>query len=125
MVQLRPGQNALCALACLLALCLPVVADTTGVTMSSYTISPSTVTSGDTVTLTMTLTGPAPDGGASVLVGSGNQTAQPVQSPYLIPAGQTSASFTVTTGPVSASPDFRRPEQCQLRRAGRPRRFFE
>ena len=74
-----------------------------GITLSSFTISPANLVSGATATLTFTLSGPAPDGGASVSVGSGNPTAFPAQSAYPIPAGQTSATFSVQAGTVSTA----------------------
>jgi hypothetical protein len=48
--------------------------------------------SGATATLTLALSGPAPSGGASVSANGGNSAALAVQSTYLVPAGQTSAS---------------------------------
>jgi trimeric autotransporter adhesin len=63
--------------------------------LSSIGISPSTVTAGGTATVTLTLSGPAPDGGASVSVASQTPSAFPVPSTYLIPAGQSSGSFSV------------------------------
>ena len=71
------------------------------VTLSSMTISPATVASGGTATIELTLSGPAPAEGALVGVASGNASAFPALSAYLVPAGQTGASFSVTAGSVS------------------------
>lgn len=61
----------------------------------SLSISPATVTAGQTSTVTITLTAAAPSGGAVVTLSS-NSTHFPVPASYTVPAGQTTASFTVT-----------------------------
>src|SRR5207248_9873129 len=53
--------------------------------------------------LTVTLSGPAPSGGAVVSLSSSNPGAAAVPSSVTVPAGAGSASFTVTTGAVAAS----------------------
>jgi hypothetical protein len=73
------------------------------VTLSSVRINPTTVTSAETVTLTLTLSGPAASGGASVALSSSDTTTFPVQASYLIPAGQTNAGFTLKVGTISAA----------------------
>ena len=73
------------------------------VTLSSIGISPATVASGGTATVTLTLSGPAGSGGASVNFSGSNNTAFPVPSSYLVPSGQSSVSFTVQAGVVTAS----------------------
>jgi hypothetical protein len=51
----------------------------------------------------LTLTGPAPPEGASVSLSGMDVAAFPAPSSYVIPAGQSSASFDVRAGTVSAS----------------------
>jgi thermitase len=67
------------------------------VTLQSLTISPSSVWGGSNATGTVTLTGPAPAGGAVVQLRSSNTSAATVPSSVTVPAGQTSASFTIRT----------------------------
>src|SRR5208283_1179462 len=80
-----------------------VTPSTPTVTLSSIGISPATLASGGTATVTLTLSGPAGSSGAAVSMGSDNATAFPVPASYTIPASQTSASFSVQAGTVSAS----------------------
>ena len=69
-------------------------------TVSSLTLNPSSVTGGlQSSTGTVTLSGPAPAGGARVTLSSNNSAAQ-VPSSVTVPAGATSASFTVSTSVV-------------------------
>jgi hypothetical protein len=72
-------------------------------TLSSVGVSPATITSGQTATLTLTLSGPAPSGGVTVSVSTGNPSAFPALLQYVIPEGQSSASFAVVTGAVTAA----------------------
>ena len=78
----------------------------TTVKLGSYTISPSTVTGGDAVTLGLTLTGPAPPGGAAVDMSTGSPAALSLLTPWVIPEGQTSASISVRTGTVTSATTF-------------------
>jgi hypothetical protein len=72
-------------------------------TLSSLTLSPSSVVGGlESSTGTVTLTGPAPAGGAQVLLSSSNGAAS-VPSSVIVPAGATSATFTVRTSGVLVS----------------------
>lgn len=66
-----------------------------GPALQSLSITPSTLTVGQTSTLTITLNGPAPTGGATITLAS-NSTHFPVPSSLVIPAGATSGSVTVT-----------------------------
>jgi hypothetical protein len=69
-------------------------------TVSSLTLNPSTVVGGaQTSTGTVTLSGPAPAGGAQVMLSS-NSAAASVPSSVTVPAGSTGATFTVNTSPV-------------------------
>jgi hypothetical protein len=72
-------------------------------TLSSLTLSPSSVTGGNSSTGTVTLSGPAPAGGALVLLSSSNTGAATVPSSVTVPAGATSATFAVNTSTVTTS----------------------
>ena len=72
-------------------------------TLSSLTLSPSSVIGGlGSSTGTVTLTGPAPVGGAQVTLSSSSGAAS-VPTIVIVPAGATSANFTVNTSPVLIS----------------------
>ncbi len=66
------------------------------VTLQSLTISPTSVWGGQSATGTVTLSGPAPAGGATVQLRSSSTRAS-VPSSITIPAGARSASFTIRT----------------------------
>jgi len=69
-------------------------------TVSSLTLNPTSVVGGlQSSTGTVTLSGPAPAGGAQILLSSSN-TAARVTSSVTVPAGATSATFTVNTSGV-------------------------
>ena len=67
--------------------------------VSSLIVSPTSVVGGNDSTGTVTLSGPAGPSGAVVSLSSGNAAAS-VPSSVTIPAGQTTGTFTITTGPV-------------------------
>ena len=72
-------------------------------TLSSLTLNPTSVVGGsESSTGTVTLSGPAPAGGAQVALASDSGAAS-VPSAVAVPAGATSATFTVNTTPVTAS----------------------
>ena len=72
-------------------------------TVSSLTLNPSSVVGGvGTSTGTVTLSGPAPAGGAQVMLSSDNSAAS-VPPSVIVPAGSTSATFTVNTSLVLVS----------------------
>jgi hypothetical protein len=66
------------------------------------TFSPSSVTGGQAATLTITLQNPAGSGGAVLTLSSNNSALMPRGS-VTIPAGGTTVSLGVATGPVSTS----------------------
>jgi hypothetical protein len=68
--------------------------------LTSMGVAPGNVTGGTNATGTVTLSGPAPAGGALVTLSSNNPAAS-VPASVLIPAGLTSASFPVQTNPVT------------------------
>jgi hypothetical protein len=70
--------------------------------------SPSTVTGGcRNSTGTITLTDPATGNGALVNISSADPSAASAPASVLVPAGQSSAQFNVTTGPVQANKTVR------------------
>jgi hypothetical protein len=71
-------------------------------TLASLTLDPASVIGGQSSTGTVTLTGPAPAGGAQVFLSSSNGVAR-VPSSVTVPAGATSATFTVNTSFVLIS----------------------
>ena len=71
-------------------------------TVSSLTLSPTSVIGGTSSTGTVTLSGPAPAGGAQVALSSNNSAAS-VPSSVIVPAGASSASFRVNTSVVLVS----------------------
>lgn len=73
-----------------------------GPTISGLSLNPSSVTGGNTSTGTVTMSGPAPAGGAVIGLSSGNTVAS-VPASVTVAAGATSASFTVTTNPVPST----------------------
>jgi hypothetical protein len=70
--------------------------------LSSLGLNPSTVTGGQAVTGTVSLTGPAPSGGALVNLSSANPAAT-VPSSVTVPFNSASANFTVNTTSVSSA----------------------
>ena len=70
--------------------------------ISSFVVTPATAKGGTTVNGTITLTKPAPTGGAVVSVTSDDPSAQ-VPSTVMIAAGQTSVSFAISTNTVTSS----------------------
>src|SRR5207244_2787454 len=71
--------------------------------VSSLTLNPTSVVGGlQSSTGTVTLSGPAPAGGAQVMLSSSNGAAS-VPSSVTVPAGSSSANFTISTSAVAAS----------------------
>jgi uncharacterized protein (TIGR03790 family) len=66
----------------------------------SLALSARYVLNGDTPTATVTLAAPAPSGGTVVHLGSGMTSLATVPSSVLVPAGSTTATFTITTAPT-------------------------
>src|SRR5262249_21882471 len=74
------------------------------VTLSSLSVNPASVTGGiQSSTGTVTLSGPAPSGGAVVSLSSSNSSAAQTPSSVTVAAGSTSAAFMITTSAVAAS----------------------
>jgi pimeloyl-ACP methyl ester carboxylesterase len=71
--------------------------------LSSVTINPSALSSGNSATVSATLNTPAPAGGAQILLSSSNPTVFPVPPSVTIPLGQTSGtSAGIITGAVAS-----------------------
>lgn len=80
-----------------------VIINVTGRTMS-LALNPTTVVGGaQNSTGTVTISTPAPAGGLTVALASSNTAAATVPATVLIPAGSTTANFTVTTTAVANS----------------------
>jgi hypothetical protein len=73
------------------------------VSLSTFTLSPTSVTGGNPSTGTVTLTSAAPAGGVVVSLSSQLPGSASVPPSVTVPAGATSASFTVTSFPVAAT----------------------
>ena len=71
--------------------------------LNSISLNPTSVVGGNSVTGTVTLTAAAPSGGFVVNLSSSNSSVASVPSSVTVPAGATSANFTVSTGVVSSS----------------------
>jgi hypothetical protein len=72
-------------------------------TLSSLTLTPATVTGGSSATGTVTLSGPAPPGGAVVTLASSKVSVAAVPSSVTVAAGTSSSRFTVSTVTVSSA----------------------
>lgn len=70
------------------------------VTLSTMALDPSTVVGGHSSIGTVTLSGPAPQGGTLVRLASTNPIIANVPATVTVPAGMTSVTFTVHTRPV-------------------------
>ena len=80
---------------------------------ASLTVNPASVTAGQSVTATVTLSAPAPAGGATVAV-SADHAIVSVPASVTVPQGATAASFTVAT---IAEPDQAYSQSVGLRAA--------
>ena len=71
--------------------------------LSTLSLNPTAVVGGNSATGTVTLTSAAPSGGLTVSLSSNNTVAATVPASVTVPAGSTSATFTVSTNSVSNS----------------------
>ncbi len=74
-----------------------VCGSTSAVSLSSLTLNPTSVKGGNTSQATVTLSGPAPSGGAVITLSSSNTSAATVPASVTVSAGQTGRTFTVST----------------------------
>jgi N-acetylneuraminic acid mutarotase len=71
-------------------------------TLAALQLNPTTVMGGQTSQATLTLSGPAPSGGAVVMLSSSNSAAS-VPASVTVPEGAISANFTVSTTSVASA----------------------
>ena len=76
---------------------------TSGPTLATLSLSPTSVTGGTSSTGTVTLTSAAPSGGSVVALSSSNTAVATVPSSVTVAAGSTSRTFTVSTLSVTSS----------------------
>jgi hypothetical protein len=72
-------------------------------TLSSLIVQPASVKGGTNSFATVTLSAPAPTGGALVMLRCGKPTLATIQSSVRIPAGAISAKVPIKTQPVKTS----------------------
>ncbi|MGB7923425.1 MAG: YCF48-related protein [Pyrinomonadaceae bacterium] len=70
-----------------------------------FTFNPARVTGGNSSQGKITLGSPAPEGGAQVALSSSNTQVATVPPGVTVPAGETSATFTVETQPLPPAPE--------------------
>jgi hypothetical protein len=78
-------------------------APSVGITISSVSVTPSSLATGAFATLSVTISGLALAGGASVTIQTSNATAFPAPSTITIPAGQSTNGVPVQAGTVTTS----------------------
>lgn len=71
-----------------------------GLVIDTASIVPVRLTSGQVATATVRLRGPAPEGGATVAIGTSDGLALLVPEQLVIPAGESEGTFSVTAGEV-------------------------
>ena len=71
--------------------------------LQSISVLPGSAAGGAPVTGTITLSSPAPSGGVSITTMSSNTVLAQTVSPVAVPAGQTSATFAISTSGASVS----------------------
>ena len=74
--------------------------------LSTLAVAPSTVVGGVNATGTVTLSIPAPSGGTVVNLSSANAAAATVPTSVTVPAGASSATFTIASKPVTSTATF-------------------
>src|SRR3954454_4731469 len=82
---------------------ITLAAGPTAPSLVSLAIAPTSVVGGSNATGTVQLSSAAPSGGLSVTLATGNLSVAQPPPIVTVPAGQSQASFTVTTSPVGAS----------------------
>src|SRR4051812_35250968 len=80
-----------------------LAAGATAPSLVSLAVAPASVPGGSNATGTVQLSSAAPSGGVSVTLATGNASVAQPPPIVTVPAGQTQASFTVTTSPVTAN----------------------
>ncbi|MFJ6280637.1 putative Ig domain-containing protein [Arthrobacter subterraneus] len=80
-----------------------VTGTTNSPALSGVSVSPANVTGGNSSSGAVTITLPAPTGGTTVTLTNSEPTVANVPPSVTVPAGQTTAVFTVTTQPVTSN----------------------
>jgi len=75
----------------------------TPATLSAFTLTPATLVGGNASRGTVTLSAPAPSGGAAVSLTSGNSAVAAVPAAVTVSAGATTSSFSVNTASVTVT----------------------
>jgi hypothetical protein len=81
----------------------PTSSSGSSLSLSSLSLSATSVTGGSSSAGVVTLSGPAPAGGVSVFLSSSDPAVASVAASVTVPEGANSATFAVTTTPVSTS----------------------
>jgi hypothetical protein len=76
---------------------------TNGLVLISLGVNPNSIVGGASSQGTVTLSGPAPSGGATIKLTSSNQAAAQVPASVTVAANATTATFTITTTAVSSA----------------------
>ncbi|MBO1269590.1 Ig domain-containing protein [Arthrobacter cavernae] len=71
--------------------------------LSGFSVNPANVTGGSPATGTVSITLPAPAGGTTIGLANSQPSVATLPASITVAAGQTSATFTVTTQPVTSS----------------------
>jgi len=72
-------------------------------TLASISVNPATVNGGSSAVLTLTLSGPAPPGGASITLTSSNTAVLRLSSPVVMPQGFTTGRLRISPSRVTAA----------------------
>jgi hypothetical protein len=76
---------------------------TSGVSLQSLTLTSTTVAEGQATVGSLTLSGPAPTGGVTIVLTPSNATTATIPPSVTVPAGQQGATFPVTANALSAA----------------------
>ncbi len=81
----------------------PTSTGSTSPSLVALGVNPSSVTSGGSVTGTVTLSAAAPSGGIAVAIASSNSALAPVPSSVTVAGGATTANFSIKTGSTTST----------------------
>jgi hypothetical protein len=100
-VQAVDGQNTAGAYSA--ARSVTITGTTNPPTLAGISLNPANVTGGGSTSATVSITLPAPAGGVTVTLSSGEPGVAAVPGSVTVPAGQTTVTFTIPTQPVTSS----------------------
>ena len=80
-----------------------VTGTTNAPALSGVSVNPANITGGSSANGAVSLTLPAPSGGTTIAIANGEPGVATMPASVTVPAGQTSATFLVTTQPVTSS----------------------